>query len=136
MKTIFVALQQLNLYITPLLLSQNYKTDKIEPINCRDLSAREIVDYIIELNPWLRDVKQRIRVYVGVTENIEKCLRKHNAGEVLFRGQTASQDVAAAVEAEARRRGFYIGKVGHRGNGTNSYSIYVYAYLRDLYTIE
>ena len=59
MKTIFVALQQLNLYITP---------------------------------------------------------RKHNAGEVLFRGQTASQDVAATVEAEARRRGFYIGKVGHGGN--------------------
>ena len=88
MKTIFVALQQLNLYITPVPLSQNYKTDKIE----------------------------------------------HNAGEVLFRGQTASQDVAAAVEAEARRRGFYIGKVGHGGNGTNSYSIYVY--LRDLYTIE
>lgn len=79
MKTIFVALQQLNLYITP---------------------------------------------------------RKHNAGEVLFRGQTASQDVAATVEAEARRRGFYIGKVGHGGNGTNSYSIYVYAYLRDWYTVE
>ena len=130
MKTIFVALQQLNLYITPFPLSQNYKTDKIEPINCRELSARETV----ELNPWLRDVKQRIRVYVGVIENIEKRLCKHNAGEVLFRGQTASQDVAAAVEAEARRRGFYIGKVGHGGNGTNSYSIYVY--LRDLYTIE
>ena len=64
MKTIFVALQQLNLYITPLPLSQNYKTDKIEPINCRELSARETV----ELNPWLRDVKQRIRVYVGVIE--------------------------------------------------------------------
>ena len=64
MKTIFVALQQLNLYITPFPLSQNYKTDKIEPINCRELSARETV----ELNPWLRDVKQRIRVYVGVIE--------------------------------------------------------------------
>ena len=45
-------------------MSQNYKTDKIEPINCRELSARETV----ELNPWLRDVKQRIRVYVGVIE--------------------------------------------------------------------
>ena len=64
MKTIFVALQQLNLYITPFPLSQNYKTDKIEPINYRELSARETV----ELNPWLRDVKQRIRVYVGVIE--------------------------------------------------------------------
>ena len=64
MKTIFVALQQLNLYITPFPLSQNYKTVKIEPINCRELSARETV----ELNPWLRDVKQRIRVYVGVIE--------------------------------------------------------------------
>ena len=67
---------------------------------------------------------------------MKKCLRKHNAGKVLFRRQTASQDVAAAVEAEARRRGFYIGKVGHGGNGTNSYSIYVYAYLRDWYTVE
>ena len=64
MKTIFVALQQLNLYITPFPLSQNYKTDKIEPINYRELSAGETV----ELNPWLRDVKQRIRVYVGVIE--------------------------------------------------------------------
>ena len=67
MKTIFVALQQLNLYITPFPLSQNYKTDKIEPINCRELSARETV----ELNPWLRDVKQRIRVYVEVIDNIK-----------------------------------------------------------------
>ena len=40
----------------------------------------------------------------------------------------------SAVEAEARQRGFYIGKVGHGENGTNSYSIYVY--LRDLDTIE
>ena len=108
----------------------------MQPINCRDLSAKEIVEYIIELNPDLRDVKNRIRVYVGVTGNIEERLRRHNAIEVLFIGQTANQGVAAAVEAEARRRGFYIGKVGHGGNGTNSYSIYVYTYLRDLYTIE
>ena len=108
----------------------------MKPLNCRNLSAKEIVDYIIELTPWLRDVKQRISVYVGVTGDIEERLRRHNAGEVLFRGQTASQDVAATVEAEARRRGFYIGKVGHGGNGTNSYSIYVYVYLRDWYTVE
>lgn len=106
------------------------------PIDCRDLSAKEIVDYIIELNPDLRDAKNRKRVYVGVTGDIEERLRWHNAGVVLFRGQTASQAVAAAVEAEARRRGFYIGKVGHGGNGTNSYSIYVYAYLREWYTID
>ncbi len=117
-------------------LSQNHKTDKMEPINCRDLSAKEIVDYIIELNPWLRDVNNRAIVYVGVTGNIEERLRRHNAREVIFRGETANQDVAAAVEDEARRRGFYIGKVVHGGNGTNSYSIYVYAYLMDRYTIE
>lgn len=108
----------------------------MEPLNCRDLSAKEIVDYIIELNPWLRDVNNRAMVYVGVTGNIEERLRRHNAREVIFRGQTANQGVAAAVEAEARRRGFYIGKVGHGGNGANSYSIYVYAYLRGWYTIE
>ena len=95
----------------------------MQPINCRDLSAKEIVEYIIELNPDLRDVKNRIRVYVGVTRNIEERLRRHNAIEVLFIGQTANQGVAAAVEAEARRRGFYIGKVDHGGNRTNSYSI-------------
>ena len=48
----------------------------MEPLNCRDLSAKEIVDYIIELNPDLRDVKNRIRVYVGVTGNIEERLRR------------------------------------------------------------
>ena len=117
-------------------LSQNHKTDKMEPINCRDLSAKEIVDYIIELNPWLRDINNRDLVYIGVTGDIEERLRRHNAIEVLFIGQTANQGVAAAVEVEARRRGFYIGKVGHGGNGTNSYSIYVYAYLMDQYTIE
>lgn len=31
----------------------------MQPINCRDLSAKEIVDYIIELNPDLRDVKKQ-----------------------------------------------------------------------------
>ena len=108
----------------------------MQQINCRDLSAKEIVEYIIELNPDLRDVKNRIRVYVGVTGNIEERLCRHNAIEVLFIGQTANQGVAAAVEAEARRRGFYIGKVFHSGNGTNSYSIYVYAYLREWYTID
>ena len=71
----------------------------MEPLNCRDLSAKEIVDYIIELNPDLRDLKNRKRVYVGVTGNIEERLRRHNAGVVLFRGQTASLAVAAAVEA-------------------------------------
>ena len=113
-------------------LSQNHKTDKMEPINCRDLSAKEIVDYIIELNPWLRDINNRDLVYIGVTGDIEERLRRHNAIEVLFIGQTANQGVAAAVEVEARRRGFYIGKVGHGGNGTNSYSIYVYAYLKKI----
>ena len=43
----------------------------MKPLNCRNLSAKEIVYYIIELTPWLRDVKQRISVYVGVTENIK-----------------------------------------------------------------
>ena len=71
----------------------------MQPINCRDLNAKEIVEYIIELNPDLRDVKNRIRVYVGVTGDIEERLRWHNAGVVLFRGQTASQAVAAAMEA-------------------------------------
>ena len=51
----------------------------MEPINCRDLSAKEIVDYIIELNPWLRDINNRDLVYIGVTGDIEERLRRHNA---------------------------------------------------------
>ena len=49
---------------------------------------------------------------------------------------TGSFPLNKSSPVEARRRVFYIAKVGHGGNGTNSYSVYVYAYLREWYTID
>ena len=57
---------------------------------------------------------------------------QHNA-EWLY---LEDKDVEAVLEKETHSRGFYIGKVGYGGNCTNSFSIYVYTYLREWYTIE
>ena len=97
---------------------------KQEILDCHDLTAEQIVDYMIELNPSLRSLIKRQKVYVGATGNIEERLSRHNAKRILFCARTASQRVAAA-------RGFNIGKVTHGGNGTNSHSIYVYAFEID-----
>lgn len=95
------------------------------------MSAEEIVELMIKLNPDLRSLIKRQKVYVGATGNIEGRLRCHNAKRILFCARTASQRVAAEVERVAASRGFNIGKVTHGGNGTNSHSIYVYAYEID-----
>ena len=104
---------------------------KLEILDCHDLTAEQIVDYMIELNPDLRCLIKRQKVYVGATGNIEERLSRHNAKRILFCARTASQRVAAEVERVAAARGFNIGKVTHGGNGTNSHSIYVYAYEID-----
>ena len=49
--------------------------------------------------------------------------------EFIFCAQTANQRVAAKVEEIAKELGFEIGDVEYGGNGTNSYSIYIYAYV-------
>lgn len=104
---------------------------EIEILDCHDLSAEEIVDYMIEMNPDLQSLIKRQKVYVGATGNIEERLSRHNAKRILFCARTASQRVAAEVERVAATRGFNIGKVTHGGNGTNSHSIYVYTYEID-----
>ena len=109
---------------------------KLEIIDCRDLSAKEILDEMIRMHPWLEDPDNRQWVYVGATGDINERLYRHNAKKVLFCAQTANQRVAAAVEEEALKLGFCIGNVKHGGNGTNSFSIYIYAYIIDRYTIE
>lgn len=109
---------------------------KLEIIDCRDLSAKEIIDKMIRMYPWLEDPDNRRWVYVGATGDINERLYRHNAKRVLFCARTANQRVAAAVEEEALRLGFCIGNVKHGGNGTNSFSIYIYAYIIDRYTIE
>ena len=100
---------------------------KLQILDCHDLSAEEIVDYMIKLNPDLKGPIKRQKVYVGATGNIEERLRRHNATKVLFCARTASQRVAAKVEEIACSLGFCIGNVTHGGNGTNSHSIFVYA---------
>ena len=105
--------------------------------DCRDYSAEEIINYFMELYPSLRNPANRRRVYIGVTGNIEERLYRHNAKDnLLFCAQTAALWVAAKVEEIANGLGFEIGDVSHGGNGTNSYSIYVYAYFIDEHTIE
>lgn len=105
--------------------------------DCRDYSAEAIIKCFIKQYPELKEKENRRRVYIGVTGNIEERLRRHNAKDnLLFCAQTAAQWVAAKVEEIANGLGFEIGDVSHGGNGTNSYSIYVYAYFIDEHTIE
>ena len=100
--------------------------------DCRDYSAEEIIEHMIELYPALEHQENRRRIYVGATGNIAERLYRHNAEDkVIFCAQTAHQNVAAKVEALAHDYGFNIGKVTHGGNGTNSHSINVYAYEID-----
>ena len=73
-------------------------------------------------------MNNRSIVYVGVTGNIEERLRRHNAREVIFRGQTANQDVAAAVEDEARRRVFISGKSSMAGTERTAI-LYMYMHM-------
>ena len=105
--------------------------------DCRDYSAEEIIESIIKLYPALRYRDNRRRIYVGATGDINKRLYCHNAEDkVIFCAQTAHQNVAAKVEALAYDYGFNIGDVKWGGNGTNSHSIYVYAYRITGDTVE
>ena len=104
--------------------------------NCRSYSAQEIIEFMIRLNPLLRIEDNRNKVYVGATGDIRERMRRHNTKELLFAAQTAGQRVAAKVEATALKYGFHIGNVKHGGNGTNSHSIYIYAYRITKETIE
>ncbi len=106
-------------------------------MDCRNFSAERIIDYLMELYPELYNRDNRRRVYIGVTGNIAERLYRHNAKDnLLFCAQTATRWVAAKVEKIADELGFEIGDVHHGGNGTNSKSIYVYAYFIDSNTIE
>lgn len=104
---------------------------KLEILDCHDMSAEQIIELMIKQNPDLKGPIKRQKVYVGATGDIEERLRRHNATKVLFCARTASQRVAAKVEEIACSLGFCIGNVTHGGNGTNSHSIYVYAFEID-----
>lgn len=85
----------------------------------------------MDIFPSLRNRACRKRVYVGATGNVAARLQRHNVSddEFLFSAQTAHRCVAAKVERLAYENGFRIGDVSWGGNGTNSLSIYVYAYI-------
>ncbi len=100
-------------------------------LDCHEMSAEEIVELMIKLNPDLKGPIKRQKVYVGATGNIEERLRRHKVDKPLFYARTASQRTAAKVEEIACSLGFCIGDVTHGGNGTNSHSIYVYAFEID-----
>ena len=104
---------------------------------CRDYTAKEILNLMIEENPSLQHRAARGRVYVGASGNVAERLRRHNARErLLFCARTAHRNVAAAVERLAHEMGFCIGNVEWGGCGTNSHSVFVYAYIMDAHTIE
>ena len=100
-------------------------------LDCHEMSAEEIVELMIKLNPDLKGPIKRQKVYIGATGNIEERLRRHKVDKPLFYARTASQRTAAKVEEIACSLGFCIGDVTHGGNGTNSHSIYVYAFEID-----
>ena len=104
---------------------------------CRDYTAKEILDFMIEENPSLQHRAARGRVYVGASGNVAERLYRHNARErLLFCARTAHRNVAAAVERLAHEMGFCIGNVEWGGCGTNSHSVFVYAYRMGGSTIE
>ena len=57
---------------------------KFEPIDCHEMSAEEIVELMIKLNPDLKGPIKRQKVYVGATGNIEERLRRHKVDKPLF----------------------------------------------------
>lgn len=102
-----------------------------EYFDCRDCTAEEILSLLYEKLPRLgRERRKRKMVYVGATGDVAKRVREHRItpDKVLFCALTAHRRVAAKVEWLAREQGFNIGKVEWGGNGTNSFSRYVYAY--------
>ena len=99
--------------------------------DCRHFSAEEIIKAIMNRHTWLKKKENRCYVYIGATKDIKDRLRRHKATKILFCAQTANRRVASKVEEVANRLGFNIGDVSWGGNGTNSYSIYVYAYMID-----
>ena len=104
---------------------------------CRDYTAEEIIAFMIKKSPVLRQRAARRRVYVGASGNVAERLYRHNARErLLFCARTAHRNVAAAVERLAHEMGFCIGNVEWGGCGTNSHSVFVYAYRLDGSTIE
>ena len=105
--------------------------------DCRNYSAQEILDYMIVLNPSLRHSLNRRRTYIGASGNVAERLYRHNArNKLLFCALTAHRNVASAVERLAHEMGFCIGNVEWGGSGTNSHSVYVYAYRMTATTVE
>ena len=105
---------------------------EITSIDCRDYKAEQVIALLFDIHPELQNSsRKRKRVYIGVTNDIYRRAREHNISidEIIFYAQTAAQWVAAKVEEIAHEQGFEIGDVKHGGNGTSSYSIYVYAYV-------
>ena len=104
----------------------------IQSYDCRNYSAKEIILLLFDLFPELQNNrKMRRRVYLGATNDVERRAREHKipVDKIIFCAQTANQRVAAKVEELAKELGFNIGNVDHGGNGTNSHSIYIYAYV-------
>ena len=100
--------------------------------DCRDYTAEEILLLLYDIHPELEyDKRKRKRVYVGVTGDVKGRAQDHKItlDEIIFCAQTTHRRVAAKVERLAHDAGFYIGKVAHGGNGTNSRSLFVYAYV-------
>lgn len=107
--------------------------------DCRSYTANEILELLFDIYPEIaNDRKCRKRIYVGATGNVKErvCYHKISIGDIIFCAQTAHRNVATKVEEIAHEKGFYIGNVSYGGNGTNSKSIYVYAYVITKDTVQ
>ena len=61
-----------------------------KPIDCHKMSAEEIVELMIKLNPDLKGPIRRQKVYVGATGNIEERLRRHKVDKPLSHSRSGS----------------------------------------------
>ena len=119
------------------IFASKYLNMEDRSIDCKSYTAEEIISLLFDIYPELQNhQRKRKHVYIGMTNDIKRRTLEHNISidEIIFYAQTANQRVAAKVEELAKELGFEIGEVEHGGNGTNSYSIYIYAYVITKYS--
>jgi len=101
-----------------------------EPKDFTKSSIEEILGYFHfeYLNAVdLDDDPNKQQFYCGITGNIEENLSRHNIKGYTACGLCASFDIAAEVEKQLYKMGFYIGTPKNkRGNGGNDNSRIVY----------
>ena len=66
---------------------------EITSIDCRDYKAEQVIALLFDIHPELQNSRRkRKRVYIGVTNDINRRAREHNISieEIIFYAQTAA----------------------------------------------